>query len=99
MMIIKIEAERSGQHMFQSQSHRTECWLDGYIAVPQELENEVIKCNGYCDLVVENGNLKSIVAHPDLIPKEETELTPTEVEQLRATDEEYNLIIDNDANQ
>ena len=83
-MIIKIEANTSGQHMFQSQSHRTECWLDGYVAVPQEIENEVIQCNGYCDLVVENGVLKSIVPHSELIQPEQTETQPTEVEQLRA---------------
>lgn len=84
MMIIKIEATETGLHLFQSQSHRTECWLDGYVAVPQELEIEVMQCNGYCDLTLENGVLKGITARPDLIPTEPTEKEPTQLEQLRA---------------
>lgn len=84
MMIIKIKAETDGQHLFQSQSHRTESWLGGYIAVPSALENAVIECNGYCDLTIEHGVLKSITARSDLIPAEETTTEPTEIEQLRA---------------
>lgn len=84
MMIIKKKATEIGFHHFQSQSHRTECWLEGYIAVPPTLESEVMRCRGYCDLVIEDGVLKSITARPDLIPAEETTTEPTEIEQLRA---------------
>lgn len=84
MMIICIEATETGLHYYETQSHRLECWLDGYVAVPQEFESEVIQCNGYCDLVIEDGVLKSITARPDLIPTKLTETNPTEVEQLRA---------------
>lgn len=82
MYIVKIEADARGFHLFQSQSHREECWLDGYIEVPQELESVVIECKGYCDLVIENDILKNVIARPDLIPIKETH--PTEIEQLRA---------------
>ena len=84
MMIIKTEATETGLHLFQSQSHRQECWLDGYIAVPKELEKEVMDCNGYCDLTIEDGVLKGITAKPDLIPTVEKSTKPTELEQLRA---------------
>lgn len=84
MMIIKIEAEKSGQHLFQSQSHRVKCWLDGHIAVPENIEKDVFACNGYCDLKIEKGILKGIEPRPELIPKEETVTTPTEIERLRA---------------
>lgn len=86
-MIIKIEAEASGQHLYQSQSHRQECWLDGYVAVPAHLENAVIACSGYCDIEMSNSILKNIIPRPELIPVEperEMETKPSEVEQLRA---------------
>jgi hypothetical protein len=50
MLIIKIIAEENGQHYFQSQSHRTECWMDGYIAVPSKFEETVFECLGFCDI-------------------------------------------------
>ncbi len=84
MMIIKIEATEAGLHYYETQSHRTECWLEGYVEVPEGIENDVKKCGGYCDLVVENGTLKRLVARPDLIPKKETGIEPTQVERLRA---------------
>lgn len=76
MLIIQIEPLASGQHPIQSQSHRTECWVDGYIAVPAELEDEVHSCLGYCDLTMEEGVLTGIIPHPELIPEPESE--PTE---------------------
>ncbi len=85
MMIIKIEATETGLHLIQSQSHRPECWLDGYIEVPKELENEVMQCNGYCDLTIEDEVLIGIMARPDLIPTEEEIIKePTADELLNA---------------
>ena len=84
MMIIKIKPESSGQHLFQSQSHRPECWIDGHIAVPEALETKVYDCMGYCDLIVEGNVLKDIEPRPELIPIEEADTTPTALEQLRA---------------
>ena len=46
LTIIEIEAREDGGHGLQSQSHRTECWLDGWIAVPRELEETVWGCRG-----------------------------------------------------
>lgn len=82
MMIIKINAEKDGQHLFQSQSHRRECWLDDYIAVPENFESVVMSCNGYCDLTIKNNRLIEIQPRPDLIPVKESK--PSELEQLRA---------------
>ena len=85
MMIIKIEANKDGLHLIQSQSHRQKCWLDGYVAVPPRLESAVFACNGYCDLEIKNGVLKNIVPRPDLMPSEpEAETEPSELEILRA---------------
>ena len=64
MTIIKILADENNQHSLESQSHRTECWLDGYIAVPQELEKKAWNSLGFCDLVIEDGVLT------DILPKE-----------------------------
>ena len=38
LTIIEIKAREDGGHGLQSQSHRTECWLEGWLAVPPELE-------------------------------------------------------------
>ena len=73
MTIIKILADENNQHSLESQSHRTECWLDGYIAVPQELEKKAWDCLGYCDLVIEDGVLT------DILPKD----IPVDIEQLK----------------
>ena len=85
MMIIKPEANKNGQHPFQSQSHRQKCWLDGYVAVPPQLESAVLTCNGYCDTEIKNGVLKNVVPRPDLMPSEpEAKAEPSELETLRA---------------
>ena len=73
MTIIKILADENNLHSLESQSHRTECWLDGYIAVPQELEKKAWDCMGYCDLVINDGVLT------DILPKD----IPVDIEQLK----------------
>ena len=42
LTIIEIKAREDGGHGLQSQSHRTECWLEGWIAVPPELEELIV---------------------------------------------------------
>lgn len=76
MLIIAIEATNDGQHYFESQSHRTEVWMDGYVAVPPEREAEVMSCMGYGDLTVEDGQFIDFVPRPELIP------TPEEPEPI-----------------
>lgn len=73
MMIIKIEPNEIGQHLFESQSHRVKCWIDGYVAVPEALENKVSSCIGYCDLTIKNGVLIDVQGHPERIPENEPE--------------------------
>lgn len=85
MMIIKIKAETDGQHLFQSQNHRTECWLDGYVVVPANLEKTVIGCTGYCDIEMSGGILKNIIPRPERIPVEpEREAEPTADDLINA---------------
>ena len=85
MLIIAIEATETGQHYFESQSHRTAVWLEGYAEVPSEREAEVVGCRGYGDLTVEDGKFIDFVPRPESIPTpEEQESEPTELEQLRA---------------
>ena len=52
LTIIEVAARADGGHGLQSQSHRTECWLEGWIAVPPELEQTVWDCRGYCELTI-----------------------------------------------
>ena len=57
LTIIEVAAREDGGHGLQSQSHRTECWLEGWVAVPPELEQTVWDCRGYCQLELQDGVL------------------------------------------
>lgn len=82
LTIIEIEAREDGGHGLQSQSHRKECWLEGWVAVPEALESAVWECGGYCELELdEEGRLVGIT--PTQRP-EPPQPEPTEEEQLRA---------------
>lgn len=74
MVIIKIQSTEAGQHIIQSQSGRTECWMDGYIAVPEHLEAKAWKTLGWCDLDIRDGVLVDII--PTARPEPEPEPTP-----------------------
>lgn len=90
MTIMEIVARSDGGHGLQSQSHREECWLEGWIAVPEGLTQAVLDCGGYCELTVEDGILTAIT------PKERParpEPEPTEAERLRA-DVDYILAME-----
>lgn len=81
MTIIEIEAVAGAAHGLQSQSHRKECWLDGWIEVPEELTETAWASGGYCHLTIEDGVLIGITKTerpPAPIPK------PTQAEQMRA---------------
>ena len=75
MVIIELNSTDGKFHHFQSQSHRTECWLDGYIEVPKELETKVFESCGYCELIIENDILIDVISHPEWIEEEYDELT------------------------
>ena len=82
LTIIEIEAQADGFHNIQSQSHRTECWLEGWVAVPEELVQVAWDCGGYCDLEL---NKKGVLV--GIVPREkppQPEPEPTAQEQLRA---------------
>lgn len=84
LTIIEIEAREDGGHGIQSQSHREECWLEGWVAVPEELNEKVWACGGFCDLTLnEEGELV------DVTPKERPELEtieeePTQLDRVEA---------------
>ena len=82
LTIIELSARADGFHGLQSQSNRAECWLDGWVAVPQELCQIAWDCGGYCDLEL---NKKGVLV--GIIPKEQPprpEPEPTDQERLRA---------------
>ena len=72
LTIIEIAAREDGGHGLQSQSHRTECWLDGWVAVPPELEEPVWGCRGYCELEIQDGVLTGVTpGEPPAAPEPE----------------------------
>lgn len=70
LTIIEIEAREDGGHGLQSQSHREECWLEGWVAVPEELETAVWECGGYCDLDIQGGVLVGLTPKERPAPEE-----------------------------
>ncbi|MCI9263454.1 MAG: toxin-antitoxin system toxin subunit [Oscillospiraceae bacterium] len=81
LTIIELEPREDGGHGVQSQSHRRECWLEGWVEVPEELCGAVWDCGGYCDLTLDGeGRLTAVT--PTERPREEPE--PTGEERLRA---------------
>lgn len=91
LTIIKLEADGQGRHDIQSQSHRTECWEEGYIAVPPRLEADVWACMGWCELVID----EETGALTDIIPAEKPEPPepePLELEQPPTVEERLNDI-------
>ncbi len=91
MTIISIEKLAPGWHDVQSQSHRTEVWLDGYIEVPETLSDLAFSIGGYCDLVIEDGVLTDIIPAP--LPS--TTFTPSE-QRKRAYETEPLIEWDNE---
>ncbi len=88
LTILKIEADPNGHHSVESQSHRTECWLEGWVAVPDSLVEKVMGCGGCCDLVMEGGVLIDIVkkekpVSPPPPPTAEERCTALEVENKK----------------
>ena len=67
----------------QSQSGREACWLEGWIAVPEELAEAAWECGGYCDLDVREGVLVGLTPRERPVVEHEQE-APTETERLRA---------------
>lgn len=82
LTIIEIAARPDGGHGLQSQSHRTECWLPGWTAVPKELEEAVWASGGYCELTLDGkGNLTAVTP---IERPQSPEPEPTGEEKLRA---------------
>ncbi len=78
--ILKITADSSGRHSVESQNHRTACWMEGWVAVPDSLVEKVVDCGGCCDLVMDGENLVDVVPHQ----RPEVQSKPSEMEQLRS---------------
>lgn len=84
LTIIEIAAREDGGHGLESQSHRTECWMEGWIAVPEELVDTAWACRGYCDLTIQDGVLTGITPKdPPPLPEPE----PTAEERLSDIEE------------
>ena len=87
LTIIEIKDREDGGHGLQSQSHRTECWLEGWLAVPPELEQTAWDCAGYCDLDIQDGKLVGLTPR-ELPPRPEPEpQTPSAEERLGLLEE------------
>ena len=72
LTIIEVAAREDGGHGLQSQTHRTECWLEGWIAVPPKLEQTVWDCRGYCELTITDGVLTAVTpGTPPALPEPE----------------------------
>lgn len=84
LTIIELEAREDGGHGLQSQSGREACWLEGWIAVPEELAEAAWECGGYCDLDVQEGALVGLTPRERPVVEHEQETEVSEQERLRA---------------
>ncbi len=76
LTIIEKQGNADGWHNMQSQSHRTSCWMDGWIEVPPQLVSAVLASGGYCDLNLgEDGSLIGITP----TERQETEQTMEDI--------------------
>ena len=85
--IIQIQALETGQHLIQSQSGRTSCWMEGWIEVPAHLDSAVWETLGWCDLQIEDGKLVGITPTKRPEPVPESTPIPTQEERLSALEE------------
>ena len=77
MFIIQIEPlDGTSFHPFQSQSHRRECWLEGYVEVPEHLIAAVMDSGGWCELTLNDDVLTE--ARLAARPEPASEPTPDE---------------------
>ena len=83
MTIIKIGPLENGQHPIQSQEFRKMCWINGWVEVPDWMEESVWATAGFCDLDIRAGKLVGIIPQ-DKPTFDEPESKPTPEEQLRA---------------
>ena len=79
LTIIEIAAREDGGHGLQSQSHRKECWLEGWVAVPEELSKAVWDCGGYCDLQLDDNGVLVGITPTERPPEPEPEPTMEDV--------------------
>lgn len=73
MTIIKKIPDWNGWHDIEEQSHRKNCWIDGYIAVPASLEKLAWDSGGWCDLEIQDGVLVGITPTEKPIPSDPEE--------------------------
>lgn len=84
MTIIEIQARSDGGHGLQSQSGRDSCWLEGWIEVPPQLEQQVWDSLGYCTLDIRDGKLVGITPTTRPEPEPAPAAGPTAEERLTA---------------
>ena len=93
LTIIQQEAMENGMHGLQAQSGRTESWLEGWLAVPPELEEQVWASGGWCDLIVEDGVLTGIVPGERPALPEEIAADPQRDTDALLVDHEYRIAL------
>ena len=93
MTIIEVVTEKTGQHLLQSQSGRTSCWMDGWIAVPDHLEEKAWETRGWCDLDIRDGMLVDIIQKTRPEPQPEPTPAPTYEERLAALESAMTAMI------
>ena len=85
MTIVKIDGY---PHLIESQSHREEVWLDGYIEVPENLISKVMSLQGFFDLVFDGDALVDVVENEEKYKEYISSLPATDSRSLESLKEE-----------
>ena len=92
MIIVKIDST-DGFHTSECQSGRTQCWKEGYIEIPRNLENKFLLSKGYCELIFKEGVLEDIVPRPEHVTKNTSHTSEIDDIYTMLIDQEYRLTL------
>ncbi|MEQ2456399.1 toxin-antitoxin system toxin subunit [Flavonifractor hominis] len=92
LSIMEIAAQPDGGHRLQAQSHRTECWLEGWVAVPPDLEETIWACGGYGTPEILDGVLTGFTPGQSPQPVQPEHTLQDDVDAM-LVDHEYRLTL------
>lgn len=85
MTIIEIKETKEGFRNIESQSHRTEVWMEGYALVPSEMENAIFETGGFLEnLTVKDGVVTAFVPGKRPEPEPVPEPVDPQIAQVEA---------------
>jgi len=90
MTIISVE-KINGMHPLHRQHHREEVWLEGYIQVPEDLEQKAWESLGFCELIYDGSGMLADIKPTERPAPPPPEPTAQDDTDALLVDHEYRL--------